>query len=52
MGEVDLTRDGAVLERDRPYLIPLIEELELRRRSAARRTRRALQGASTCSPAC
>jgi dCTP deaminase len=29
MGEVDLTRDGAVLERDRPYLIPLIEELEL-----------------------
>jgi dCTP deaminase len=29
MGEVDLTRDGAVLERDRPYLIPLVEELDL-----------------------
>ena len=29
MGEVDLTRDGAVLERDRPYLIPLLEELDL-----------------------
>src|SRR5215471_17005983 len=29
MGEVDLTHDGAVLERDRPYLIPVIEELDL-----------------------
>jgi len=29
MGEVDLTRDGAVLERNRPYLIPLIESLDL-----------------------
>jgi dCTP deaminase len=29
MGEVDLTRDGAVLETNRPYLIPLIEELDL-----------------------
>ena len=28
MGEVDL-RDGAILERNRPYLIPLIEELHL-----------------------
>jgi dCTP deaminase len=28
MGEVDL-RDGAILERNRPYLIPLIEELRL-----------------------
>jgi dCTP deaminase len=31
MGEVDLTRDGAVLETNRPYLIPLIEELDLPR---------------------
>jgi dCTP deaminase len=29
MGEVDLTRDGAVLETNRPYLIPLIEHLDL-----------------------
>src|SRR4051812_5923467 len=29
MGEVDLTRDGAVLERNRPYLIPLAERLDL-----------------------
>jgi dCTP deaminase len=29
MGEVDLTRDGAVLEVNRPYLIPLAEELRL-----------------------
>ncbi len=28
MGELDL-RDGAILERNRPYLVPLIEELEL-----------------------
>src|SRR6266571_5457133 len=28
MGELDL-RDGAILERNRPYLIPLIEELHL-----------------------
>ena len=28
MGELDL-RDGAILERNRPYLIPLIEELRL-----------------------
>lgn len=28
MGEIDL-RDGAILERNRPYLIPLVEELEL-----------------------
>ncbi len=27
--ELDLRRDGAVLETDRPYLIPLIEQLEL-----------------------
>lgn len=29
MGEVDLARDGAVLERNRPYLIPLVESLDL-----------------------
>jgi dCTP deaminase len=28
MGEIDL-RDGAILERNRPYLIPLLEELRL-----------------------
>ena len=28
MGEIDI-RDGAILERERPYLIPLIEELRL-----------------------
>ena len=28
MGEIDL-RDGAILEKNRPYLIPLIEELRL-----------------------
>ena len=29
MGEVDLARDGAVLETNRPYLIPLVEGLDL-----------------------
>src|SRR5690349_23920019 len=29
MGEVDLTRGGAVLETNRPYLIPLVEALDL-----------------------
>jgi dCTP deaminase len=29
MGEVDLRRDGGVLEQHRPYLIPLLEELAL-----------------------
>jgi dCTP deaminase len=29
MGEVDLTREGGVLETNRPYLIPLLEELDL-----------------------
>src|SRR5579872_3128774 len=28
MGQIDL-RDGAILERNRPYLVPLIEELDL-----------------------
>jgi dCTP deaminase len=28
MGEIDL-RDGDILERDRPYLVPLLEELKL-----------------------
>ena len=47
---IDL-RDGAVLERDRPYLVPLIEELALPEEVRARRTRRARPGASTSSPA-
>jgi dCTP deaminase len=29
MDELDLSRGGAVLERNRPYLIPLVEELRL-----------------------
>ncbi len=29
MGELDLTGDGAILERNRPYLVPLQEELRL-----------------------
>jgi dCTP deaminase len=29
MGEIDLRDDGAILELDRPYLIPLLEELDL-----------------------
>ena len=40
------------LERDRPYLIPLVEELRAARlRSARRRTRRARPAGSTSSPA-
>ena len=49
--KIDL-RDGATLERDRPYLVPLIEELApARRRPRARRTRRARPAGSTSSPA-
>ena len=48
---IDL-RDGATLERDRPYLVPLIEELRLPERSARRPTRRARPDAWTCSRAC
>jgi dCTP deaminase len=29
MGEVDLRDEGAILEQNRPYLIPLLEELDL-----------------------
>jgi dCTP deaminase len=29
MGMLDLRRDGAILEKNRPYLIPLLEELNL-----------------------
>ena len=47
---IDL-RDGATLERDRPYLIPLVEDWSCRRISARRRTRRAPRAGSTCSPA-
>src|SRR3981189_996244 len=35
MGQIDL-RDGAILERNRPYLIPIIEELDLPPQVAAR----------------
>jgi dCTP deaminase len=34
--EIDLTGEGAVLETDRPYLIPLVERLDLPRRVRAR----------------
>ena len=48
--QIDL-RDGAALERDRPYLVPLIEELALPRGDPrARRIRRARPAGSTCSP--
>lgn len=29
MGEVDLTGDGGILEQNRPYLVPLVENLKL-----------------------
>jgi dCTP deaminase len=29
MGEVDLHKDGGILEQNRPYLVPLLEELRL-----------------------
>ncbi len=48
--ELDLRKDGVVLETKRPYLIPLKERLVAAgRRCAARRTRRARPDASTCS---
>ena len=49
--KIDL-RDGAVLERDRPYLVPLIEELALPTTCGQRRTRRAPPGGSMSSPGC
>ena len=50
MEEIDV-RDGAILERNRPYLIPLIEELRLPEGIRARPTRSALPGDWTSSPA-
>ena len=47
---IDL-RDGAVLERDRPYLVPLIEELALPDGYERKRTRRARPDDWTSSPA-
>ncbi len=44
-------RDGATLERDRPYLIPLVENLALPPTSVPRRTPRAPQAASMSSRA-
>ena len=46
--QIDL-RDGATLERDRPYLVPLIEQLRFPRRFARRPTPRARPDAWTCS---
>ena len=43
MGQVDL-RDGAILERNRPYLIPIIEELDLPPQVAARTNPRSSTG--------
>lgn len=43
MGEIDL-RDGAILERNRPYLIPLIEELRLPSNVRARTNPRSSTG--------
>ena len=43
MGQIDL-RDGAILERNRPYLIPIIEELDLPARVAARTNPRSSTG--------
>src|SRR6266571_5476624 len=43
MGQIDL-RDGAILERNRPYLIPLIEELDLPPGVAARTNPRSSTG--------
>ena len=46
---IDL-RDGAVLERDRPYLVPLIEELALPDDVRAKANPKARPAASTSSP--
>jgi dCTP deaminase len=43
MGHIDL-RDGAILERNRPYLIPIIEELNLPPQVAARTNPRSSTG--------
>jgi dCTP deaminase len=43
MGQIDL-RDGAILERNRPYLIPLIEELDLPAALGARTNPRSSTG--------
>lgn len=43
MGQIDL-RDGAILERNRPYLIPLIEGLDLPPNLAARTNPRSSTG--------
>ena len=43
MGQIDL-RDGAILERNRPYLIPLIEGLDLPAHVAARTNPRSSTG--------
>ena len=43
MGAIDL-RDGAILERNRPYLIPLIEELDLPHAVTARTNPRSSTG--------
>src|SRR3984893_15193948 len=43
MGQIDL-RDGAILERNRPYLIPIIEELDLPATVAARTNPRSSTG--------
>ncbi|GAC1371958.1 MAG: 2'-deoxycytidine 5'-triphosphate deaminase [Actinomycetota bacterium] len=43
MGQIDL-RDGAILERNRPYLIPLIEELDLPPMLSARTNPRSSTG--------
>ncbi len=47
--ELDLRKEGVVLETNRPYLIPLKERLALPPSSAARPTPRARPGGSTCS---
>jgi dCTP deaminase len=43
MGQIDL-RDGAILERNRPYLIPIIEELDLPPALAAKANPRSSTG--------
>jgi len=43
MGQIDL-RDGAILERNRPYLIPIIEELDLPPQASARTNPRSSTG--------
>ncbi|MDZ7731901.1 MAG: 2'-deoxycytidine 5'-triphosphate deaminase [Acidimicrobiia bacterium] len=46
----DLEGEGAVLEKNVPYLVPLVERLDLPKGVRARTNPKTRRGASTCSP--